>query len=87
MRNTRLLVSIQDGTQYRIVGRVTEENVGPRMPIVVPQSPEGGMPAPGGKCEHGVYIPAPYLSTDRAPDCSICRPFEILVRDGVVYKA
>lgn len=70
-----------------IYGRATAE-VGPRLYIEVPPSGATGVVANGGKCEHGVYIPAPFLTTNRAPDCSLCRPYEIGVREnGRVYKA
>lgn len=83
MRDTRTLVSLEDA---RIVGRATAE-VLPHQQIEVPVSGLSGLTAPGGKCDHGVYIPAPYLHTDRAPYCSLCRPYEIIVKEHGTFKA
>jgi hypothetical protein len=83
MKNTRLLVINEDA---KIVGRATAD-VGPRQPIDVPPSPESGLTLPGGKCEHGVYIPSQYLHLHRAPDCSNCHPYEIVTRKNAAFKA
>ena len=83
MRNSRNLALLDD---VRIVGRSIVD-VGPRQQLSLPASGESGITQPGGKCEHGVYIPAPYLYTDRAPDCSLCHPYEIAVRENGIYKA
>ena len=76
MRNTRTLILIQDAQSH---GRATAPVV-PRQEIEVAASGLSQVNQPGGKCEHGVYIPAAYLHTNIAPYCSICRPYEIIGR-------
>lgn len=70
----------------RLVGRAIAANVGPRQSISVPSSGEGPSDLPGGKCDHGVYIPAMFLSTERAPNCSVCYPYAIAVAEHGLYK-
>jgi len=75
-RNSRTIALLDD---VKIVGRATA-NVQPRQELSLTASGESQEIRPGGKCEHGVYIPASFLYADRAPDCSICRPYEILAK-------
>ena len=92
MRGSRILVLIETVDRERnlrfpntkTVGHATAQAL-PRQPIKMQGSTEF-VPL-GGKCFHGVYIPAAYLSTDQAPDCSLCRPFEIIAKEGADYKA
>jgi hypothetical protein len=84
MRNSRNLVLIEDAKE---VGHRLAD-VPMKMDVVVPPSGLTGIVTSGGKCFHGVYIPVTSpLAENYAEYCSICRPFEIAVRDGGVYKA
>ena len=83
MKNSRELVLIDD---VLIIGRATAE-VHSRLPLEVPPSGISGITVSGGKCEHGVYIPATAPRLDHAPYCSLCHPYEIAVRKNGVYKA
>lgn len=86
-RNSRTLILRKDVSENNIV-RATA-NVNPRMDIVVPSSGDSEITMPGGKCDHGVYIPANSIlaDPDLAPCCSICRPYEIIARKHSSYKA
>ena len=83
MRNSRNLVLIDD---VKEMGRALAD-VAPHIDIEVPVSGLSGVMVPGTKCEHGVYIPSTSQWPDNAPYCSICRPYEIAVRKGGIYKA
>jgi hypothetical protein len=84
MKYTRTLI-LKDDAQ--IVGRATAE-VLQRQSVVVPASLENQyVMSAGGKCDHGVYIPAAFLHTDSAPYCSICHPYEIIAKEHAAYKA
>jgi hypothetical protein len=86
VRNCRRLIKV-DGdtftfghTSVYVYGR-SVAFVPPRQPVVVPESGLSAVLIPGGKCFHGVYIPATSsLAPDLAPDCSLCRPYEIATR-------
>jgi len=84
MKYTRNLIRIDDA---QIVGRATAFALPPQN-VIVPASNENSnnMP-PGGKCFHGVYIPSAFLHTHQAPSCSLCHPYEIIVKEHAVYKA
>lgn len=83
MRNSRSLVSIDDAL---IIGRVAAD-VRPRLTLEVPASGLSGVIQSGGKCDHGVYIPATAIDHDRAPNCSLCYHYAIAVRENGIYKA
>lgn len=86
VKNCRRLIKV-DGdtfsfgfTNVFVYGRSTAL-VPPRQPVQVPESGLSSVKIPGGKCFHGVYIPATSsLPQDLAPDCSMCRPYEIGTR-------
>jgi hypothetical protein len=82
MSRQRNLAVLDD---VKIHGRVTT-NAGLRQAVEVPPSPEGGLVAFGGKCEHGVYIPATHLSTNQAPYCSLCHLYRVEVSENGIYK-
>lgn len=82
MKHSRSLVLIED---LQIVGRATAE-VGLPSLFAIPPSGDSSVTGMGGKCEHGVYIPAPDLTVGRALYCSICHPYEIIVREGALIK-
>lgn len=84
MRNSRTLIMIHDVKGDKI-GRATAE-VHPRQRVEVPPSGLTQLTQPGGKCDHGVYIPSDNFG-DRARDCSICHPYEIIVKENATYKA
>lgn len=85
-KNCRRLIKVDGDTfsfgfsNVLVYGRSIAE-VPPRQPVIVPESGLSAVRIPGGKCFHGVYIPATSpLSYDLAPDCSMCRPYEIATR-------
>lgn len=84
MKNTRTLILIESVKGDKI-GRATAE-VHPRERVDVPPSGLTQVTQFGGKCAHGVYIPADIYG-DRARDCSICHPYEIIVKENATYKA
>jgi hypothetical protein len=87
MRSTRNLVLVEDVYRTGVdTGRALAD-VPPRLELAVPPSGQSGVIEMGGKCYHGVYIPATSPWPDHAPDCSICRPYEILVKQGAIFKA
>jgi hypothetical protein len=83
MKNSRTLAVIEDGL---ITGRATA-HVNPRQDVTVPASGECEVHKPGGKCEHGVYIPATSSDANRAPNCSICHPYEIVLKKNATFLA
>jgi hypothetical protein len=74
MRNSRRLALLED---VQIHGRAIAD-VYPRQELSLPPSGQSQETRLGGKCMHGVYIPAAYLWTERSPYCSICHPYEII---------
>jgi hypothetical protein len=87
MKNTRNLVLVEDVYRTGVdTGRALAD-VPPRLFLSVPPSGQSGIDVLGGKCFHGVYIPATSPWKDHAPDCSICRPYEILVKKNGIFKA
>jgi hypothetical protein len=85
MRNSRNLVLLENVNNVH-VGRALAD-IKSRLSIVVPASGQSSITVPGGKCIHGVYIAATSPWPNHAEYCSICRPYEILVRKGGIYKA
>ena len=84
MKNSRRLVLLDD---LKEVGRALAI-VPPRQDVVVPVSGLSGIEAPGGKCSHGMYIPATSVfPPDVAPYCSACRPYEIIVKKNGIFQA
>ncbi len=84
MKNSRSLIVFEDA---QIVGHA-KADVYSRMHVLVPASglTQNILP-PGGKCCHGVYIPANFLPGDYAPYCSLCFPYEIVAKKNAIFKA
>ena len=51
----------------------------------VPVSGQSNISVPGGKCRHGVYIPATSTRPDAADTCSICYLYVIRAKAGAPY--
>lgn len=87
MKNSRKLVDVLDAI---ISGHVLPEERLPRMSLSLPPSGLTELVARGGKCAHGVYIPAGSegeFGPDIAPYCTICHPLVILTKEDAVYRA
>ena len=83
-RGSRTLVPIRlVPNQYTIQSRPLDYSS--RSAIKLETDMNNGLVVTGGKCEHGVYIPAWYSWND-SPYCSNCRPYNIIAKKGE-YKA
>lgn len=85
-RGTRTLISIDDvGNNTNLPRR--DAPVTRRKDLRIETELDNGLVVTGGKCEHGVYIPASAPNGDRSPYCSICHPYVIFARKGAEFKA
>ena len=85
MRNTRTLI-LAGGVEVKELGH-RESTFAQRQNISVPVSGFTDIRTPGGKCFHGVYIPAGSPDPQKALYCSLCYPFELAVIADWEYKA
>jgi hypothetical protein len=79
-RGSRTVVLLGDTNETK-TGRATIHPI-PLQSIQVPPSGLTEIESYGGKCAHGVYVPAPYLPSGIADCCSGCRPFEIIAKSS-----
>jgi hypothetical protein len=79
------------GSRHLIILPETVENkalrssftAGPVQLINIPPSGLTEVQAPGLKCNHGVYIPAPWITpAGRADTCTLCHPLEVVTKQA-----
>jgi hypothetical protein len=76
-RGSRHLIMLADTVENKALR--SSFTAGPVQLINVPPSGLTEVIAPGLKCNHGVYIPAPWITpAGRASTCTLCHPLEIV---------